>query len=95
MARQNDHQHQTNNDVTFQLPCGCFAHDLCLRGYMLLGKYNVCPACKEISPVGELFVEAWNAHYEHYKNFLDSAKYCIAVNPLLLFIINIILNLFW
>lgn len=92
---QQDNQIQTNHDVVFKLPCNCAVHDLCLRGYMLLGKDNVCPSCKEISAVGKIFSSPWNSSYDNYKNFLEAAKYCIAVNPLLLFIINIILNVFW
>jgi len=85
---------QTHNTVVFKLPCQCMVHDVCLRGFMLLGKHNICPACKEISSF-DVFVAPWDGVYDNYKNFLDSVKYCIAINPLLFFFINILLYLFW
>ena len=85
---------QTQDDVVFQLPCQCFVHDICLRGFMLLGKHNICPSCKEVTTF-DVFVSPWDSLYDNYKNFLDSVKYFIAINPLLLFVINILLYFLW
>jgi hypothetical protein len=85
---------QTHDDVVFELPCHCKVHDICLRGFMLLGKHNICPSCKEISSF-DVFVSPWDSLYDNYKQFLETVKYFIAINPLLLFIINIMLYFFW
>merc|ERR1719233_1289891 len=46
-------------EKTFKMNCGHICHDFCIRGWVMIGKVDTCPVCREKVNISDLFVTPW------------------------------------
>lgn len=78
---------------TYKLTCDHVFHEFCIRGWLIIGKKQNCPYCKEKVDMSKLF-NAWQKPHLLYGQLLDWLRYLLAWQPLILFIVQGINYLF-
>lgn len=79
---------------TYKLPCDHTFHEFCLRGWLIVGKKQICPYCKEKVDLKKLFNNPWERPHLLYGQLLDWIRYLLAWQPLILFLVQGINYLF-
>ncbi|KAJ1501016.1 hypothetical protein HMI54_013164 [Coelomomyces lativittatus] len=80
-----DHVPSTSSSSSegIQLPCTHEFHELCLRGWTILGKREVCPFCKEkVDFRSVLPLHPWDKAQLVYFYLIDAMRYLVVWNPL-------------
>jgi RING finger protein 121 len=74
----------TTKQATKTLSCGHKFHEFCLRGWMLVGKKQECPYCKEKIERKDALddINPWEADSVFYINVLEIVRYITVWNPL-------------
>ncbi|MEW5303753.1 MAG: hypothetical protein WDW36_006413 [Sanguina aurantia] len=78
-----------------QLQCNHSFHDLCIRGWTVVGKKDTCPTCCEKVDLGKLYADRpWETRNLTWLQMLDSLRYLIVWNPIIFLIINLGVHVF-
>ncbi|KAL0479590.1 hypothetical protein AKO1_007800 [Acrasis kona] len=72
---------------TKNLACGHSFHEFCLKGWMLVGKKQECPYCKEKIEI-KREPNPWEMDSELYTNVLEMVRYFTVWNPLIIIIVH-------
>lgn len=75
-------------EKTYTLSCNHTFHNSCIRGWIVLGKQQTCPYCKEKVDLQRMFRNPWSKPHLFYGRLLDWARYLIAWQPLIIFIVQ-------
>lgn len=65
-----------------------FSFRFCIRGWLIIGKKQTCPYCKEKVDLKKLFSNPWEKPHLLYGQLLDWIRYLIAWQPLILFFVQ-------
>uniref|UniRef100_A0A6B2G721 RING finger protein 121 (Trinotate prediction) n=1 Tax=Myxobolus squamalis TaxID=59785 RepID=A0A6B2G721_MYXSQ len=84
----------TSGDRIIKLDCGHQFHDFCIRGWILIGKKDSCPSCRENVNLRKNFVNPWEVSNLYYGDILYVLRYLLAWHPLLAFSLYGISKLF-
>jgi len=76
------------------LKCGHSFHDLCIKGWCLVGKKNTCPYCHEKVDMNNAFQRPWEKVDLAYGGFLDVFRYFTGWMPLIIFLWKANIKLF-
>jgi len=85
-GRQNDEgsSYKSERKLLKLKECGHEFHDECIRGWSVLGKRNVCPACNERCDTASLLqTTPWARSSETWQEFLDLIRMALVWNPLI------------
>lgn len=74
------------------LSCGHSLHEYCLRGWIILGKKDICPICKEKVDVSIFSSAPWQADSKFYINILEMTRYLVVWNPIIVFIVQVMIK---
>jgi len=74
-----------------QLNCKHRFHDWCIRGWTMIGKKETCPYCSEKVTLRTLFRNPWEQQGIAWGAILDSLRYLIVWNPIILVGIQIVI----
>ncbi|KYQ92945.1 hypothetical protein DLAC_05544 [Tieghemostelium lacteum] len=78
-----------------ELPgCKHVFHEWCIRGWSLVGKKNMCPHCNEKVNLRELSDNPWEKQTFIWGSLLDSVRYLVVWNPIILYLIQWLVYLF-
>jgi len=83
--------HLESNAVV-ELNCKHSFHEWCIRGWTIIGKKDTCPYCSEKVQLKQLFKNPWEKQGIFWANLLDSLRYLIVWNPIILFVINLVIR---
>jgi len=78
-------------DPIVTLECSHSFHDFCIRGWTIIGKKDVCPYCMEKVELRKVFSNPWTTASIFWNNILDSFRYIIVWNPIIIYFLNSIL----
>ncbi|CAD5213167.1 unnamed protein product [Bursaphelenchus okinawaensis] len=81
-------------EPTYTLTCGHRFHERCIRGWVVIGKLQTCPYCKEKVDLQRMFKNPWEKPHLFYGKLLDWCRYLVAWQPLILFIVKVLNNYF-
>jgi len=84
-----------NNEPEKQhlLPCGHMFHEFCIRGWVIVGKKQTCPACKEKVDLKQFSSTPWERVYIMYSGFLDWCRFMVCWMPVIMGLVTQINNL--
>lgn len=71
--------------------CGHSFHDWCIRGWTIVGKKDTCPFCSEKVELSKLFTNPWDKPNILWVNLMDTLRYMIVWNPVILLSIQLVL----
>eukprot|EP01023_Acetabularia_acetabulum_P067800 TRINITY_DN9448_c0_g2_i2.p1 TRINITY_DN9448_c0_g2~~TRINITY_DN9448_c0_g2_i2.p1 ORF type:complete len:347 (-),score=35.72 TRINITY_DN9448_c0_g2_i2:175-1215(-) len=78
-----------------QLPCKHEFHSLCLYGWTMIGKKDMCPLCKEkVSNMVFMKERPWEGATVAWGNFLDLMRYFVVWYPLLFMGLGVLIHVF-
>lgn len=80
------------SDTPRTLPCGHTFHEWCLRGWLIIGKQDMCPHCMEKVNIKELFANPWDKPSLFWLNLMDAMRYFVVWNPILLLLLHYVVN---
>lgn len=91
---EDDHlQSLTGTEHAVTLSCGHRFHEWCIRGWLLIGKKDMCPYCSE--KVGlDIRKSPWQAQGILWAHLLDALRYLVVFNPLILLGVNFVYWMF-
>ena len=77
-------------EETVRLPgCGHQFHDLCIRGWTIVGKKDTCPFCKEKVSLKQLHKQRpWESSNVTWNRMLDLVRYLVAWNPIIILVLH-------
>lgn len=70
------------------LPCGHSFHDYCIRGWVIVGKKQICPVCKEKVDLKQFSSTPWEKVYVMYSGFLDWCRLMVCWMPVITSIVH-------
>jgi RING finger protein 121/175 len=74
----------------YKLSCGHHFHEACVRGWTIVGKKDICPVCAEKVELSQIFdSNIWARKSIAWSQLLDSLRYLLVWNPLLVLIMQI------
>lgn len=76
-----------------ELNCGHVYHELCIRGWTIVGKKDVCPYCKEKVDLAPFKKHVWDSTQAHFLNLVDFMRYIIVWNPVAFLVIHWVINI--
>ncbi|CAL5224408.1 g7090 [Coccomyxa viridis] len=80
-------------ESTVQLECKHCFHDQCIRGWTIVGKKDTCPVCLEKVDLRKIFSgRPWETRNLMWMQMLDSLRYLIVWNPLILICLHFLLH---
>jgi len=94
-AGEDDQQVKPEADEeNITLNCGHTMHEFCLKGWIILGKKETCPVCKEKTDTSTVFEETapWQADSPLYLNVLEMTRYLVVWNPIIIICVQILLK---
>jgi len=71
-----------------KLPCGHIFHEFCIRGWVIVGKKQTCPACKEKVDLKQFSSTPWERVYIMYSGFLDWCRFMVCWMPIIMGIVQ-------
>ncbi|CAO1413523.1 unnamed protein product [Diamesa serratosioi] len=74
-------------ESTYKLSCDHTFHEFCIRGWLIVGKKQTCPYCKEKVDLKKMF-NPWQKPHLLFGTLLDWIRYLIAWQPAILFIVQ-------
>jgi RING finger protein 121 len=78
--------------------CGHKFHEFCLRGWLLVGKKDVCPFCGEKIAFNDVSTHAkqpWQSDSQLFIQVLELVRYVLVWNPIIVFAIHIVFVLYF
>ncbi|CAB3401857.1 unnamed protein product [Caenorhabditis bovis] len=72
------------NEKTYKLTCGHVFHEFCIRGWVVVGKSQTCPYCKEKVDLQRMFRNPWEKPHIFYGKLLDWIRYLVCWQPLII-----------
>ncbi|GLC38944.1 hypothetical protein PLESTB_000464200 [Pleodorina starrii] len=89
------HGAQPPAERTVQLSCKHCFHDLCVRGWTMVGKKDTCPQCGEKVDLRALLSDRpWETHNITWIQMMDGIRYLVVWNPIIFTILSFLLHLF-
>jgi len=82
---------QYDTTAIAELNCKHSFHEWCIRGWTIIGKKDTCPYCSEKVQLKQLFRNPWEKQGILWANLLDSLRYLIVWNPIILVAINFVI----
>lgn len=70
------------------LPCGHMFHEFCIRGWVIVGKKQTCPSCKEKVDLKQFSTTPWEKVYIMYSGFLDWCRFMVCWMPIIMGIVQ-------
>ncbi|RCN46115.1 zinc finger, C3HC4 type, partial [Ancylostoma caninum] len=70
-------------EKTYRLSCGHTFHEFCIRGWVVVGKLQTCPYCKEKVDLKRMFKNPWEKPHLFYGQLLDWIRYLVCWQPLI------------
>ncbi|KAI8373323.1 hypothetical protein BD560DRAFT_328180 [Blakeslea trispora] len=70
-----------SDDPVHQLSCKHTFHEKCIRGWVMIGKKDICPYCKEKVDLKEFKHNPWDTQQQLYLNLLDGVRYLVVWQP--------------
>jgi len=80
-----------NPETAVKLNCNHYFHESCIRGWTIIGKKDTCPYCSEKVHLKQLFNNPWEKQGILWANLLDSLRYLIVWNPIILTAVQLFL----
>jgi RING finger protein 121 len=80
-----------NPETAVKLNCSHQFHEGCIRGWTIIGKKDTCPYCSEKVQLKQLFNNPWEKQGILWANLLDSLRYLIVWNPVILTAVQLFL----
>ncbi|KAI8977579.1 hypothetical protein BDF20DRAFT_906525 [Mycotypha africana] len=68
-------------DPVHRLSCKHVFHEKCIRGWVLVGKKDICPYCKEKVDLKDFKKNPWDTQQQLYLNLLDGVRYLVVWQP--------------
>ncbi|KAJ3184416.1 hypothetical protein HDU85_001721 [Gaertneriomyces sp. JEL0708] len=75
------------------LNCGHTYHELCIRGWTILGKKDICPYCKEKVDMKSFRNNPWDTQQQLYLSLLDGLRYLVVWNPVVFLLVHFVFEL--
>jgi RING finger protein 121 len=80
---------QKPDEATVQLSCKHCFHELCIKGWTMVGKKDMCPCCNEKVDLKELYQDRpWETRNLSWIQMLDMVRYLVVWNPLIFMVIS-------
>jgi len=70
------------------LPCKHCFHDFCIRGWVIVGKKQTCPVCKEKVDLKNFSSTPWERVYVMYSGFLDWCRFMVCWMPIIMGVVQ-------
>ena len=83
------------NEKIITLDCGHQYHDFCIRGWTIIGKRSMCPYCSEKVNLKQLTNHSWLSQSALWSVLLDSIRYLVVYNPIILMIVQFTLYILY
>lgn len=81
-------------EKTVQLSCKHCFHEECIRGWTIVGKKDVCPACYEKVDLRALYSDRpWETRNLSWIQMLDMVRYLVVWNPVILIVLHFAFHL--
>jgi Ring finger domain len=81
-------------EATIQLPCKHLFHELCIKGWTMVGKKDTCPTCMEKVDLKKLYSDRpWETRNLQWIGMLDFLRYMVVWYPLIMIGITSMLHL--
>lgn len=80
------------NEPSHKLGCGHEFHALCIRGWCVVGKRDMCPYCREKVDLEEFRQNPWDRQELFYVTALEYMRFFVSWQPLTLFLLAAV---FW
>ncbi|KAI8893989.1 hypothetical protein BC833DRAFT_606603 [Globomyces pollinis-pini] len=81
-----------SKETLHRLNCHHTYHEVCIRGWTIVGKKDVCPYCKEKVDLNTFKTNSWDTTQVFYLNLLDAMRYILVWNPIVFLLINHIID---
>jgi len=72
-------------DEKIQINCKHTFHGFCIRGWIMIGKRDVCPVCKEKVNLKGIFANPWQKQDRMWSQLLDGVRYLMVWNPVIIY----------
>jgi len=76
------------NERVYTLSCNHSFHEFCIRGWVVVGKLQTCPYCKEKVDLKRMFKNPWEKPHLFFGQLLDWIRYLVAWQPLIITIVQ-------
>eukprot|EP00808_Paulinella_micropora_P002685 g61128.t1 len=90
-----DHELQARGTRLFKLNCGHRFHESCLRGWTVIGKKEVCPACSEKVDMKQLRGAFWETFSSSANCILDWLREMVVFTPCIILLTKFLLVLIY
>ncbi|EGT45820.1 CBN-RNF-121 protein [Caenorhabditis brenneri] len=74
---------EDDQEKLYKLSCGHVFHEFCIRGWVVVGKLQTCPYCKERVDLQRMFKNPWEKPHLFYGKLLDWIRYLVCWQPLI------------
>ena len=81
-------------DEEVVINCGHRFHGFCIRGWIMIGKRDVCPVCKEKVSLKGIFANPWQKQDRMWSQLLDGVRYLLVWNPIIVLAANLVFTEF-
>lgn len=85
-------QTKGSEEKLHKLNCEHVYHEVCIRGWTIVGKKDVCPYCKEKVDLNAFKTNPWDTTQQHFLTILDVLRYLLVWNPVIFFAIDLIIG---
>lgn len=80
-------------EPTIQLPCKHLFHELCIKGWTMVGKKDTCPTCMEKTDLKALYADRpWETRNLQWNGMLDFVRYMVVWVPVILTSLHLFLH---
>ncbi|CAJ0942273.1 unnamed protein product, partial [Mesorhabditis belari] len=83
LEKTSNEDDEEEQEKTYRLSCGHEFHEFCIRGWVIVGKLQTCPYCKEKVDLKRMFKNPWEKPHLFYGQLLDWIRYLVAWQPLI------------
>jgi len=73
-----------------KLDCGHVFHESCIKGWVMVGKKDTCPVCREKVDLSILPSNPWHYQDRMWVQVLDALRYLIVWNPVMILAANFV-----
>ncbi|KAI6189348.1 Zinc finger domain containing protein [Aphelenchoides fujianensis] len=79
---------ESYEEKSYTLSCQHVFHESCIRGWVVVGKQQTCPYCKEKVDLKRMFKNPWEKPHLFYGRLLDWIRYLVAWQPVIIFLVQ-------
>jgi RING finger protein 121/175 len=79
-----------SSEPLHKLNCDHTYHEICIRGWTIVGKKETCPYCKEKVDLRMFKTNSWDTTQLHFLQLLDILRYLLVWNPVTFLVIDFI-----